>query len=80
MGKETLLSRAFVLAFCANFLHSLAFFSYLHLPGFLADAGASELMIGVVFGTMAPRPSRFARSWGSYSIVAVDGSSPGSAR
>ena len=51
--KETLLSRAFVLAFCANFLHSIAFFGYLHLPGYLAGEGASELMIGVVFGAAA---------------------------
>jgi predicted MFS family arabinose efflux permease len=50
---DKLLSRGFVLAFCANFLHSLAFFSYLHLPGFLSDVGASELMIGMVFGAMA---------------------------
>lgn len=42
-----------MLAFIANFLHSLSFFAYLHLPGFLADRGADELMIGVVFGTMA---------------------------
>lgn len=53
MGKPRLLSRAFVLAFFANFLHSLALFAYLHLPGFLTDRGASELMIGVVFGVMA---------------------------
>lgn len=53
MDKPRLLSRAFVLAFCANFLHSLAFFAYLHLPGFLSEAGASEMMIGVVVGTMA---------------------------
>ena len=53
MKSQALLSRAFVLAFCANFLHSLAFFGYLHLPGFLADTGATELTIGVVVGAMA---------------------------
>ncbi|MEM9454280.1 MAG: MFS transporter [Myxococcota bacterium] len=53
MKSQALLSRAFVLAFCANFLHSLAFFGYLHLPGFLADTGATELTIGVVIGAMA---------------------------
>jgi MFS family permease len=53
MTERRLLSRAFALAFIANFLHSIALFGYLHLPGFLADRGADELMIGVVVGTMA---------------------------
>jgi len=53
VGKATLLSRAFVLAFAANLLHSLGFFGYLHLPGFLSQMGADKLMIGIVFGTMA---------------------------
>jgi MFS family permease len=41
------------MAFVANFLHSLALFGYLHLPGFLADRRADELEIGVVMGSMA---------------------------
>lgn len=53
MPRAKLLSRAFVLAFVANLLHSWSFFAYLHLPGFLADRGADELMIGIVFGVMA---------------------------
>lgn len=48
-----LYSRAFLLAFVANFLHSLAFFGYLHLPGLLAERGADELTIGLVVGTMS---------------------------
>lgn len=48
-----LLSRAFGLAFGANFMHSLGFFVYLHLPGYLEALGADELMIGILFGTMA---------------------------
>lgn len=48
-----LFSRAFALAFVANFLHSLALFGYLQLPGFLAERDTNELMIGVVMGTMA---------------------------
>lgn len=53
MTSAKLLTRAFVLAFVANLLHSWSFFAYLHLPGFLAERGADELMIGVVFGVMA---------------------------
>ena len=52
MSDGRLYSRAFALAFVANFLHSLALFGYLHLPGFLAERGADELTIGMVVGTM----------------------------
>lgn len=48
-----LLSPAFAWAFVANFLHSLALFGYLHLPGFLEAGGSTKLEIGVVVGTMA---------------------------
>jgi MFS family permease len=53
VSDRRLFSRAFALVFVANFLHSLALFGYLHLPGFLAERGADELTIGVVVGTMA---------------------------
>ncbi|MCA9708298.1 MAG: MFS transporter [Myxococcales bacterium] len=53
MPDNPMLSRAFVLAFFANFLHSLAFFGYLHFPGYLTEVGATELMIGLITGTMA---------------------------
>lgn len=53
MLDRRLYSRAFLLAFVANFLHSLAFFGYLHLPGLLAERGADELTIGLVVGTMS---------------------------
>lgn len=53
MLDRRLYSRAFVLAFVASFLHSLAFYGYLHLPGFLDERGADELTIGLVVGTMS---------------------------
>ncbi len=53
MAGAQLFTRAFVLAAVANLLHSLAFFGYLHLPGYLSDEGADELLIGIVVGTMA---------------------------
>jgi len=53
VSDRRLFSRAFVLVFVANFLHSLAQFGYLHLPGFLAERGADELTIGVVVGMMS---------------------------
>ena len=45
---ERLLTSAFLLAAAANFLQSLSLHSYLHLPGFLEQLGADELVIGVV--------------------------------
>lgn len=53
MSDRRLYSRAFGLAFVANFLHSLALFGYLHLPGFLAVRGSNELEIGIVVGVMS---------------------------
>ncbi|MCB9717992.1 MAG: MFS transporter [Myxococcales bacterium] len=53
MRQATMTSRAFVLAFGANFLHGLALFAYLHLPGLLHRMGADELTIGILVGTMA---------------------------
>lgn len=53
VSPATLFSRAFVLAFAGNFLHSFSFFLYLHLPGYLTQLGAREVVIGIVAGTMA---------------------------
>lgn len=52
-SDDRLLSRLFVLAAVANFLQSLAFNLYLHLPGYLKDLGAGEVQIGVVFSVAA---------------------------
>lgn len=48
--RPPLLSTAFALGFAANFLHSLAFHTYLHLPGQLRQWNADELVIGTVMG------------------------------
>lgn len=48
MPAETLLTRAFLFCAAANFLQSLAFNLYLHLPGRLHELGAGEVQIGVV--------------------------------
>jgi MFS family permease len=53
MPRDPLLTRPFVLGFAANFLHSLAFHSYLHLPGYLQEEGAGESMIGLVMGVFS---------------------------
>src|SRR4051812_13636786 len=53
MTREPLLTRPFLLAFAAHFLHALSFNLYLHLPGFLAALGAEEVAIGVLFGATA---------------------------
>ena len=47
---DRLLSLPFVLGFVAYSLHSLVFFSYLHLPGHLEALGADEVQIGWAMG------------------------------
>jgi MFS family permease len=86
VSDRRLYSRAFVWAFIANFLHSLALFGYLHLPGFLAGLGSSKLEIGVLVGVMSAaavalrplvgrlldtRGRRVLARWGSVLHVAV---------
>ena len=53
MSDERLLTRAFLLSAAANFLQSLAFNLYLHLPGFLKQLGADEIRIGLIFSLTA---------------------------
>lgn len=53
MSGDRLLTRPFLLCAAANFLQSLAFNLYLHLPGFLHDKGASDVEIGVLSATTA---------------------------
>lgn len=47
-ARERLWTRAIVLAWVANFLHSTGFHAYLHLPGWLEGRGAGEVLIGVL--------------------------------
>jgi MFS family permease len=42
-----------LLSSAANFLQSLAFNLYLHLPGYLKDLGAGEVRIGIIFSVTA---------------------------
>ena len=51
--EERLLTAPFLLSSAANFLQSLSFNLYLHLPGYLKDLGADELQIGLVFSVTA---------------------------
>ncbi len=52
-NAERLLTAPFLLSSAANFLQSLAFNLYLHLPGYLKELGAGELRIGVIFSVTA---------------------------
>lgn len=45
-AREPLLTRAFALAWVAQFLHATAIHLQIHLPGLLADFGAGEVVIG----------------------------------
>jgi len=51
--NQRLLTPAFLLSFAANFLQSLAFMLFVHLPGFLQALGADAVQIGLIFGMTA---------------------------
>lgn len=53
MSRPPLLSRPFVLGFAANFMHSLAFFFFLQLPGFLREHTQDDFVIGLAMAAMA---------------------------
>lgn len=53
MSRPPLLSRPFVLGFAANFMHSLSFFFFLHLPGFLREHTDDDFTIGLTMAAMA---------------------------
>lgn len=53
MQKERLLTRDFLLVSLANLFQGLSFFLFLHLPRFLADMGANEVIIGLLVGLTA---------------------------
>ncbi len=53
MSRPPLLSRPFALGFVANFMHTLSFFFFLHLPGFLRLHTNDDFVIGVAMATMA---------------------------
>lgn len=52
-GREPLWSRAFALAWIANFMHSIGLHTYVHWPGWLEQRGAGEVLIGVLVAVMA---------------------------
>ena len=51
--RDRLFTPAFVLVSVANLLQVMAFFLFVHLPGYLSDLGADEVQIGIVVGTAA---------------------------
>jgi len=53
MPQDRLLTRDFVLASVANLLQGMSFFLFVHLPRFLADMGADEVLIGLLVGVTA---------------------------
>ncbi len=53
MIREPVITRDFSLAWLASFFEGLSWSLFIHLPGFLADLGASEAEIGLIFGIAA---------------------------
>ena len=51
--RDRLLTPSFVLVSVANLLQVMAFFFFVHLPGYLSELGAGEVQIGIVIGTAA---------------------------
>ncbi len=53
MPRERLLTPTFMICFAACFIQAMAFHMYLHLPGFLVELGAGEVMIGWIAAVAA---------------------------
>lgn len=51
--QRSLLSSQFVLAWLVSLFGGLAFFLFVHFPGYLDDLGASEIEIGILIGVTA---------------------------
>jgi MFS family permease len=51
--KERLFTRDFLLVSVANFTNGMAYALFLHFSGFLADLGASDVQIGLIYGATA---------------------------
>jgi MFS family permease len=72
--------RVFALAALANFAHSMAFHSYLHLPGFLEGLGADEFEIGNIMAVaflaailVRPLVGRLMDEWGRRPVFLAGG-------
>ena len=52
-ARPRLLTTPFVLAWLVNMLHGLSFFLFIHLPRFLTELGADEVVIGLIVAAAA---------------------------
>ena len=53
MSADRLLTRPFVLVSLANFCNGMSFALFLHFSGYLAELGANDTQIGVIYGATA---------------------------
>jgi MFS family permease len=53
MSRDRLLTRPFVLVSLANFSNGMSFALFLHFSGYLADLGANDTQIGLIYGATA---------------------------
>jgi MFS family permease len=51
--RPRILTTPFILAWLVNLLHGLSFFMFIHLPRFLAELGADEVVIGLIVAASA---------------------------
>ena len=53
MSRDPLFTRPFVLVSVANFSNGMSFALFLHFSGYLADLGANDTQIGLIYGATA---------------------------
>ena len=51
--RPRILTTPFILAWLVNLLHGLSFFMFIHLPRFLTELGADEVVIGLIVAASA---------------------------
>jgi len=84
MPKERLFTRDFILVSIANLFQGMSFFLFIHLPRFLAEMGADEVLIGVLIGVTAlasiairPLVGRIMDTRGRRPVILAGGAVPG---
>ena len=53
MARERLFTRPFILVSLTNLVQGMSFFLFIHLPRYLEELGANEVLIGVIIGVTA---------------------------
>ncbi len=78
MARDRLFTRPFVLVSLTNLVQGMSFFLFIHLPRYLEDLGANEVLIGVIIGVTAissilarPAIGTIMDTWGRRPVILV---------